>query len=637
MNTMRRLILGSLLVLFIAVPCGAQPARKDVIWARVASGPITLDGIPNEPSWAQAESMTVRYGQENGIPGSGWKIEQGGSPSDPTHATLKFLVSGNQLYMLAVIPDSSIGGSNAFNRFDGLLMALKDHTDPNSPKPPAEYLYSWWYPTLTNPRPAGEGPAFKGKWAEDPPGTPRTPEQIANWDAVTVIHGFGNNGLTNSDATVDKDWTVEMRFNLTPMGYDVTKAAGDAVEWNISIYDCDWNWPIIPKFSANRAWWQSPWGNAAWYNEVRVLAKPSVTVSSGAVPTIAPDLEIRELNFATPTMDGRLLESLWTNPLVYKFNIKYGFTALRNSYPATGPYRSGQFQPAINGVTAAVLDTAGFAAVKAFFQGDFLYMGFDVKDQVVQFHSNFDRYDGFLITLNYYSKKGADQNIDISRLTFQVGGSGTTGFATPQDDLAHFVSVDSAQVVLALKSGTTVDTLGQTADQGYTAELKLNLRALGYPAGLGDGRLWIGVTYLDGDSYTPKTLSYGTRTWWFRQYQGDCCPAVGYLRQDVASGVEPTQPEHLKDYRLLGSFPNPAQRQRIQYVLKDPSEVAFEVYDVAGRLIEKRNLGMQAGLSETYFDGKGHSQGLYFYQVEIADPVTGAKRAVLHGRMLLLQ
>ena len=71
MNTMRRLVLGSLLVLFIAVPCGAQPARKDVIWARVASGPITLDGIPNEPSWAQAESMTVRYGQENGIPGSG--------------------------------------------------------------------------------------------------------------------------------------------------------------------------------------------------------------------------------------------------------------------------------------------------------------------------------------------------------------------------------------------------------------------------------------------------------------------------------------------------------------------------------------------------------------------------------------
>ena len=84
---------------------------KDVIWARVASGPITLNGVLNEPSWALAESVHVDYGVDNGIPGSGYKIEQGGPPTDITRATLKFLVSGNQLYMAATIPDSSIGGS----------------------------------------------------------------------------------------------------------------------------------------------------------------------------------------------------------------------------------------------------------------------------------------------------------------------------------------------------------------------------------------------------------------------------------------------------------------------------------------------------------------------------------------------
>jgi hypothetical protein len=212
--------------------------------------------------------------------------------------------------------------------------------------------------------------------------------------------------------------------------------------------------------------------------------------------------------------------------------------------------------------------------------------------------------------------------------------------ALPQDDLAHLVSVDSARVFVALKSGTTVDTgyVGQVADQGYTAELRLDLKALGYPAGLGDGRLWIGVTYLDGDSYRPTTLNYATRTWWFRQYEGDCCPAVSYLRQDIASGIEPIKPEQLKDYRLLGSFPNPSSRQRIQYTLKEPSIVGLEVYDVAGRLIEKRSLGMQAaGIGEAYFDGKAQSQGIYFYQVKIADPLSGAERAVLQGRMLLLQ
>jgi hypothetical protein len=608
----------------------AQPARKDVIWARVASGPITLDGVLNEPSWALAESMSVRYGVENGIPGSGWKIEQGGSPTDKTRATLKFLVSGNQLYMAAIVPDSSVGGSKNFNRHDGLLMAIKDHSDPNAPKPPAEYFYAWWYPNSNDPQPPGESPTFIGKWANAPPGSPRTAEQIANWDAVTIV-----NGLSNSDTTIDKSWTVEMRFNLTPMGYNVTRAQGDTVEWNASVYDCDWNWPIIPKFSANRAWWQSPWGNAMWYNEVRVFARPSVTVSSGPVPSVGQDLEIHELNFATPVMDGQLTEPLWNNPLVYKFNIKYGDTALRATYPATGPYRSGQFQPTVNGTQAAIL-FPGNATVRIFFQGDFLYFGFDVPDKVVQYHANFDRWDGFLITLNEYSKKGPDQQQLTERLSFQVAQNGT---ALAQDYLAHLVAVDSARVVLALKPGTTVDTVGASADAGYTAEMRVDLKALGYPAGLGDGRLFLGVNLLSGDSFgTNYTLSYGTRTWWFRQYEGECCPAVAYLRQDVASAVEPTVPGPREGYRLLGSFPNPSPRQHIQFSLREASLVGLEVFDLSGRLVERRTLGIQSpGIGDAFYDGQGRSHGMYFYKLTISDPQTGAERAVLQGRMILIK
>jgi hypothetical protein len=634
-NTMRRLALVSFLAFsasLTALPATAQPPRKDIIWARVASSPITLNGILNEPSWAQAESMVVRFGQENGIPGSGWKYEQGIAPLDPSYATLKFLTWGDSIYLGAVVRDKSIGGSEAFNRFDGFLMAVKDHSDPNFPKPPAEYLYSWWFPTTTDPQPVDQAPAFKGKWAVDPPGSPRTQEQITAWDARTVVHGH-----SNTDTPNDTDYTVEMKFAMTPMGYHITQANGDAVEWNISVYDCDWNWPNVASFSANRVWWQSPWGNQAWYNEVRVMSKPTVTVSSGAVPVVGPDLEIHELNFATPVMDGQLNEPLWNNPLVYQFNIKYGDAALRATYPATGPYRAGQFQPTVNNGQASVL-FPGNATVRIFFQGDFLYFGFDVPDKVVQYVANFDRWDGFIVTLTDYSKKGADQQLATERLTFQVAQNGT---AMAQDALAHFVAVDSARVALALKPGTTVDTgcTGCTADQGYTAEMRIDLKALGYPAGLGDGRLWLGVTLLSGDSFGSNwTLSYGTRTWWFRQYEGECCPAVAYLRQDVASGVEPTLPGPNEGYRLLGSFPNPSSRQRIQFALKEPSRVGFEVYDVAGRLIEQRNLGvLDSGVGEAFFDGKGRSQGIYFYQVRIADPETGAQRAVLHGRMLVLE
>jgi hypothetical protein len=199
------------------------------------------------------------------------------------------------------------------------------------------------------------------------------------------------------------------------------------------------------------------------------------------------------------------------------------------------------------------------------------------------------------------------------------------------------VQVDSAQVVIALKSGTTVDTLGTSADQGYTAELKIDLRGLGYPSGLGDGRLFIGVDLLDGDSYTPYTLSYGTRTWWFREYQGSCCPAWAHLRLNTSVGVEPpARPEEA--YRLIGNFPNPALRQRIQYALPEAGRVRFDLFDVSGRLIEHRNLGVQGpGVAETSVDGGGLGHGIYFYRLTIADPVSGQGRAALEGKLILLQ
>src|SRR5512143_580146 len=140
-------------------PKVAAATPEDVIWARRSTSPITLDGVLNEPAWAKAESISVVYGRDAGVPGSGWKSEAGlFIPSDSTRAVLKFLVFGNQLYFAAVVKDSSIGGSSNWNRFDGLLMSLKDHAATGAPKPPNEYFYCWWYPLLTDPRPPGQGP-----------------------------------------------------------------------------------------------------------------------------------------------------------------------------------------------------------------------------------------------------------------------------------------------------------------------------------------------------------------------------------------------------------------------------------------------------------------------------------------------
>jgi hypothetical protein len=527
--------------------------------------------------------------------------------------------------------DQSIGGSKDWERWDALLMSLKDHADVGAPKPPAEYFYAWWYEGTTDPQPPGQLPTFIGRWATWPPGTPRTPEQIAAWDAVTVVHG-----LSNDDPVLDTDWTVEMRFDLGIMGYDVTVPQGDIVEWNVSIYDCDWFWPFNGTvFGANRVWFESPWGNAAWYDEVRIHAAPNVTIYDTTLPNLGPELRVPNgANETTPSIDGSLSESVWAKQA--GFRIKYGDDALRLTYPGVGPHRAGQYQPEVNGGLAAILDPAD-ATVKMFFKGDYLYLGFDVRDRVVQYHESFDRWDGFLVTLNDRVLRGPDKNLLGERLSFQVG---PTGQAVPQDSLIRFVNNGWAQVAISLRAGTTVDTLGQQADNGYTAELAIDLTKLSYPVGLGDGTLFVGVNHLDGDSFSPITDSYGTRTWWFRQYENDCCPAWAYMDPSLlvadAGELGPSVPT----VRMRTEVnPNPFHGSaRIDYQLPRSGSVTLRIYDVQGRMLEERLVGQEeAGLRTISIDAAGWAAGVYHYAIEAKNPETGAVLSSTDGRMVHLR
>ncbi len=608
-------------------PADAQAPRQDLIWARQTSDPITLDGNLNEPAWAQAESMLVVFGKDAGIPGSGWKIEGGVLPSDSTHAVLRFLVKDNQLYLGATIYDKSIGGSKDFNRFDGLLMNMSDHTSPAAPKPPAEYLYSWWYPDEAGSGPPGQAPSFKGSWAPDSVGAPRDSTQIANWDAATRVHG-----LANSDSTPDTSYVVEMRFNLTAMGYDTASLDGDVIEWNVSVYDCDWLWPLDAfHLSYNRVWWQNPWGNVMWYDVVHIFSRPDVTVNSGPPPYEGPEYYVPDGSaYAAPTVDGQLNEPIWS--AIQGFDIRYGDASLRQTYPGIGPTRSGEYQPPVNGHTAAVLDP-GDCTVKMFARDSTLYMGFDVRDQAVQYVSNFDRWDGAIVTLNDRTTRGPDNQLLGRRLSFQVG---PTGSALAQDYLATLVSEGSAQVAITLKPGTTVDTTGTSPDTGYWAELRIDLTRLGYPPDLGDRALFIGICLLDGDSFTPSTDSYAERTWWFRQYEGECCPVWAHMVQGAPVTGIGQPPTEKPAYALMGSFPNPGSRPSIQYELGTPSRVTLDVFDVSGRLVTTRDLGLQSpGLQTADWNRDSQAAGVYLYRLTVSDPSSGSVRAVLHGRMVL--
>jgi len=614
-----------------ALPALAQAPREDAIWARTAQADITLDGVLNEADWAQAESWTIEYAQDAGVPGSGYKTEAGWNPpANPTRATVKFLVRGNQLYMGAVVLDNSVGGSMSFNRFDGFLMGLKDHANPYTPKPVLEYMYTWWHSENLDPQPAGQLPSFIGAWAELPHGSPRTPAQIDAWDAVTTVQG-----VSNSDAIPDTGYTVEMRFNLTPIGYDVTDVDGDVVEFNISVYDTDGFWPISPvTFSSNRVWWQGPWGNDIWYNEVRIHARPDVTTTSGPAPAIAPDFIVQQID-AVPTLDGALDDAVWSSPDLYTFDIRWDDALMRETYDGIGPFRAGQYQPDVNGGAAFVIDPAD-ATVNMYHRGSKLYLGFDVRDAVVQYHPELNRWDGGVVTINDRVLRGPDSTLLGMRLSFQIAADGT---ALAQDDLLSMVTAGTATIAAQMNAGTTVDTLGVQMDNGYTVEMELDLTALGYPVDLGDGALFIGVTLFDGDSFQVATDSYGTRTWWQREWQGTCCPAAAYLEPGYVSGVgnDPFNP-YGNYARLLGSL-NPSPRPEVAFAIPDRNQVTIEVYDVRGRLVERRELGnMNEGdASVPLFSKQDPAAGMYLYRVQFVDPATGRVRGSLTGKTMLMK
>jgi hypothetical protein len=82
----------------------------------------------------------------------------------PTNATVKFLTVGKRLYLSFQVPDKSIGGSKNFNRFDGLLMSVKDHSQRRARRrrPRSSMCGGTTDPAGPDPQPAGRQPVFAG-------------------------------------------------------------------------------------------------------------------------------------------------------------------------------------------------------------------------------------------------------------------------------------------------------------------------------------------------------------------------------------------------------------------------------------------------------------------------------------------
>jgi Secretion system C-terminal sorting domain len=611
---------------------GQGPARTDVVWARTTTETMTLDGVMNEPGWASAESIVVNYGVNNGSPGSGWFHENGLEPPDnPTHAVVKFLVKADSLYVGIRVSDHSVGGG-PFNQFDGILANLRQRDQTNRPVDPGEIFYAWvketWADTMADQ--PSRMPFFGGFWGSSPYDV-RPDSQKVIWDAATTVQGTQNN-----DADVDSGYTMEFKLNLKLRGYHVSDAGGDIVMYSLSIYDADYEWPLDTlKQSGNRVWYQCPWGNAAAYNHIRVYARPDVGLT-GALPAVGPEGIIPGAgSYATPVLDGKLDDAVWNASSIGRLQIQFGNSAIRDAYPSTGPYRSGQFQPSVNGGQAAVVDP-NLATIKYFYKADTLFLGFDVDDAVVQASDQLDRWDGFRIILCQRDQLNGDNVLFPRRLTFRIDSTAGKIFKR-EDDLGvgAWDSLGSAvQIAVSLKPGTTIDTLGQTADAGYTAEMRIVLTKFGYPSGRGDGVVFFGAVHYDGDSFPSTTDSYGTRAWFMREGDFNDGAAWWYMDPAVVLGVDETRTGVPATFALLGNYPNPFNPSTtIKFTMPQTNDVVLEVFNVLGQLVATQQLGQQAaGEHEVKFNASRLASGMYSYRLRIP-----ATNAAVDGKMMLLK
>ena len=621
---------------------GQMIKRTDAIWARTTSNAITLDGKLNEADWAKAESLYISYGKDNGIPGSGfttdgWEVK----PTDPlNNAVVKFLVNGDSLYVAISVKDSSIGGGPwpGPAKWEGILSNMRNKSKIDRPVPNGEIYYAWNTEGWADPATGNVGamPGYFGpvsgynRWTDSSNGLLKA--QI--WDAKTWV-----DGLTNADSIIDKGYTMEFKINLKYYGYDAKAAGGDIIMYSLSIYDCDWQWyrgadTLKNRFAINKAWAQGPWGGNN-NNHIRVFVKSSVT-TTGAVPSVNADLTIPDAGtFTAPTIDGKLDDAVWNGKGIGKLLLRYGNDAIRNAYPSTAPFRSGQFQPDVNGGKAAIFD-ADTAIVKYFVKGDSLYLGFDVKDKYVQYSANFDRQDGFRVMVTDRAKRDGDSVLVARNITFIIDSTGGDG---RREDLAKISgawdsSGQAVQLKISLNAGTTVDTLGTTADKGYTAEMKINLRKLGYPAGHGDGVLFFGVCRFDGDSDPNPTNSYGTRVWFMREQTWQ--DGVAWMYMDPSALITTVGQGNTavpEEFKLLGNYPNPFNpTTTIKFTMPIKGDVILQVFDVLGRLVSSQNLGTrETGVQEVTFNASHLASGVYNYRLQ------NSAKQVVAGRMMLLK
>ena len=621
-----RLVCSLIVLVLLAGEAMAQfSPRKDYVWARdisVAANPtITLDGLLDEPVWAQAESLAIAYGVLDGSSGSGWKIMNGsGVPRDSARAVVKVLANKatNTLYVAVVAADSSVGGSGWENS-DGILAGIYDRTRraSNQVTLHRDIFISWVDSTGVGTLPNLTGGALPG--------------------GGIVTAGAHVRGLSNSDTdgggnrVADEGWTIEFAVVLDSIGYQADVPETEDVQLSICVWDMDWL--NTDDHVATRAWWCNEWGNNGGSTAARFLLRTDVTVASGPLPEYAPDLVVPNgVNYPSITLDGVANEEIWG--LVPSFDMQYGNTALRATYPTIGNDRSGQWvsTPGVNPFNA------GVATIRTVFQGDVLFIAADVNDRSLNSYGGDDLMDGLQVSMTIPLDTLRDANAHFMvgrRFGFAVNA---TGGSLAVWDATDWIPTGAVAYALSPKGTSTID-VNTDVDQGYTLEVSFDLTKFGYPAGAQDKTVAIGLTYHDYDRTSIDASGY--RVWWFREWPGSSSPAFCMLDDAaVIVGVDDDPNAQLvQEFSLIGSYPNPFNPSTtIRFMAPSAGTARLMVSDVLGRPVHDETFTVRVpGTHEHQFRADRLASGVYYYRLSFAPDGSGSMQLSGARTMVLVK
>jgi len=250
----------------------------------------------------------------------------------------------------------------------------------------------------------------------------------------------GSNTIVNDTTQVDNGYSAELLIYLDSLGYDANVTS---VPVTINIFDPDgyhvgmtaWG----PKGTFYKTWWGSEWGGVwrdiAFYNDPQ-----SINVYQSANPIV---------------LDGLLTEPDWAYPSQYLvFGPKPPLTGTGSSVTSTvlvkGVYKDTTWTP-----------------LKVLRIQNKLYIGFTSKDkQVCRFG---DSWEGDGLFMKIKDATNADKEF---KLYFNAGGV--------NPDMVFEAQVANSGAGIGRKAvGTLVNDTTQT-DNGYSAEMMIDLAALGY-------------------------------------------------------------------------------------------------------------------------------------------------------------